>query len=150
MRLALESAAALKLDLPGLAQARKLYDDVAARYRGEHPAFEKCDTAYHDVQHVLEVSLAMARLALSLREGLDALEEVGTAKARLTQRDQLLLDVQPVHRFLKTRGHVTRRRRGDGRAAPARRGVSDARRGVRPPRRRYCDGTARAAAGPGR
>ncbi|MBL9216598.1 MAG: NAD(P)-dependent oxidoreductase [Opitutaceae bacterium] len=32
MRLALESAAALKLELPGLAQAKKLYDEVA--YRG--------------------------------------------------------------------------------------------------------------------
>jgi 3-hydroxyisobutyrate dehydrogenase len=31
MRLALESAAAMKLDLPGLAQAKKLYDEVAAR-----------------------------------------------------------------------------------------------------------------------
>lgn len=40
----------------------RVFDDVTARYRGEHPAFEKCDTAYHDVQHVLEVSLAMARL----------------------------------------------------------------------------------------
>jgi hypothetical protein len=40
----------------------RAFDDIAARYRGEHPAFEKCDTAYHDLQHVLEVSLAMARL----------------------------------------------------------------------------------------
>ncbi|MBK8324503.1 MAG: hypothetical protein IPL06_17805 [Betaproteobacteria bacterium] len=39
-----------------------VFDDIAARYRGEHPAFDKCDTAYHDLQHVLEVSLAMARL----------------------------------------------------------------------------------------
>ena len=31
MRIALESAAAMKLDLPGLQQAKKLYDDVAAR-----------------------------------------------------------------------------------------------------------------------
>lgn len=31
MRLALESAAAMKLDLPGLAQARKLYDEIARR-----------------------------------------------------------------------------------------------------------------------
>lgn len=31
MRIALESAAELKLDLPGLSQAKKLYDEVAAR-----------------------------------------------------------------------------------------------------------------------
>jgi hypothetical protein len=40
----------------------RVFDDVSARFRGEHPAFEKCDTAYHDLQHVMEVSLAMARL----------------------------------------------------------------------------------------
>ena len=38
------------------------FDDVAALYRGERAAYDKCDTAYHDLQHVLEVSLAMARL----------------------------------------------------------------------------------------
>ncbi len=30
--------------------------------RARIPAFEKCDTDYHDLQHVLDVSLAMARL----------------------------------------------------------------------------------------
>jgi hypothetical protein len=40
----------------------RAFDHVAALYRGESPAFEKCDTAYHDLQHVLEVTLAMARL----------------------------------------------------------------------------------------
>lgn len=40
----------------------KAYDDATALYRGQHPAYDKCDTAYHDLQHVLEVSLAMGRL----------------------------------------------------------------------------------------
>lgn len=40
----------------------KAFDDITALYRGEHPAYEKCDTAYHDLQHVMEVTLAMARL----------------------------------------------------------------------------------------
>ena len=36
--------------------------DVARMYRGENAAYRACDTAYHDIQHVLDVSLAMARL----------------------------------------------------------------------------------------
>jgi hypothetical protein len=40
----------------------RVFEDIPAYYRGEHPAFEKCDTAYHDLQHIMEVSLAMARL----------------------------------------------------------------------------------------
>ncbi len=49
---------------PGAASPSFLqaFDDATALYRGQHPAYDKCDTAYHDLQHVLEVSLAMARL----------------------------------------------------------------------------------------
>src|SRR5262245_6626838 len=36
--------------------------DLAKLYRGENPAYNECDTDYHDVQHVLDVTLGMARL----------------------------------------------------------------------------------------
>ena len=38
------------------------FRDATAMYLGEFPGFHACDTAYHDIQHVLEVTLAMARL----------------------------------------------------------------------------------------
>jgi hypothetical protein len=38
------------------------FADLAALYRGHHPAYYACDTSYHDLQHVLDVTLAMARL----------------------------------------------------------------------------------------
>jgi hypothetical protein len=38
------------------------FDDLGRLYSGEHPEYQPCDTAYHDVQHVLDVTLAMARL----------------------------------------------------------------------------------------
>ena len=41
---------------------RRVYRDFAALYRGELKGFMACDTSYHDMQHVLGVSLAMARL----------------------------------------------------------------------------------------
>ena len=40
----------------------KAFGDVDLMYRGEMPGFHACDTAYHDIQHVLDVTLAMARL----------------------------------------------------------------------------------------
>lgn len=40
----------------------KIYSDFAALYRGQLSGFLACDTTYHDIQHVLDVSLAMARL----------------------------------------------------------------------------------------
>ena len=42
-----------------LAQA---FDDIVRMYRGEYPGYLKCDTDYHDIQHIMDVSLAMARL----------------------------------------------------------------------------------------
>lgn len=41
---------------------KRLFSDFAALYRGELEGFLACDTSYHDIQHVLDVTLAMARL----------------------------------------------------------------------------------------
>jgi hypothetical protein len=43
-------------------QLDRCFSDVVRLYRGDDPAYRACDTAYHDIQHVLEVALAMARL----------------------------------------------------------------------------------------
>ena len=40
----------------------RAFDDVVRLYRGEYPGYLSCDTEYHDIQHVMEVTLAMARL----------------------------------------------------------------------------------------
>ncbi len=38
------------------------FADQTVLYRGERPGFHECETNYHDAQHVLDVTLAMARL----------------------------------------------------------------------------------------
>ena len=38
------------------------FDDMVRLYRGHYPGYAHCDTEYHDMQHVLDVTLAMARL----------------------------------------------------------------------------------------
>lgn len=40
----------------------RAFRDATAMYLGEFSNFHACDTAYHDIQHVLDVTLAMARL----------------------------------------------------------------------------------------
>jgi hypothetical protein len=40
----------------------RAFTDIEKLYRGERPEYHACDTGYHDLQHVLEVTLAMARL----------------------------------------------------------------------------------------
>ena len=39
-----------------------LVEDFHRLYSGEYPGFHACDIGYHNIQHVLDVSLAMARL----------------------------------------------------------------------------------------
>lgn len=38
------------------------FRDLDLLYRGKYPGYHSCDTKYHDLQHVLDVTLAMARL----------------------------------------------------------------------------------------
>ncbi len=40
----------------------RAFEDLGQLYAGEHPEYQPCDTEYHDIQHVLDVTLAMARL----------------------------------------------------------------------------------------
>jgi hypothetical protein len=37
-------------------------EDFIRLYQGEYPGYEACDVSYHNIQHVLDVTLAMARL----------------------------------------------------------------------------------------
>jgi len=46
----------------GATVMRQAFEEIERLYRGAHPEFHPCDTRYHDIQHVLEVTLAMARL----------------------------------------------------------------------------------------
>lgn len=40
----------------------RAFADAVRLYHGRHPRFHHCDTGYHDLQHVLDVTLAQARL----------------------------------------------------------------------------------------
>lgn len=55
---------------------RRAFEHVPGLYLGRHPGFHGCDTPFHDLQHVLDVTLAMARL-------MDGYERSRTRGARL-------------------------------------------------------------------
>ena len=40
----------------------RAFQDVVLLYHGDYPGYLACDTAYHDLQHVMDVTLAMSRL----------------------------------------------------------------------------------------
>lgn len=40
----------------------QMFNDIRSLYAGTYPGFHACDTDYHDVRHILDVTLAAARL----------------------------------------------------------------------------------------
>jgi len=46
----------------GARELKRAFHDAGLLYGGEDPDYCACDTEYHDIQHVLDVTLAMARL----------------------------------------------------------------------------------------
>lgn len=59
-----EIARLFRLLYPGAAHnvMDTAFTDMERLYRGDYPGYLACDTLYHDVQHVMDVTLAMARL----------------------------------------------------------------------------------------
>lgn len=56
---------------------RRAFEHVLGLYQGRDPRFHGCDTPFHDLQHVLDVTLAMGRL-------MDGYERGRTRGARLS------------------------------------------------------------------
>jgi hypothetical protein len=65
------------------AQIDRAFRDLTTMYRGDRPGYHACDTAYHDIQHVLEVTLAMARLIDGYERARMGLEPLDAAMFRL-------------------------------------------------------------------
>ena len=53
----------------------RAFHDVELMYGGRYPDYGPCDTEYHDLQHVLDVTLAMARLMHGYETTRDATAE---------------------------------------------------------------------------
>jgi len=77
-----EAVRRIFLDLyPGASAAllSHAFRDCTQLYSGKHPAYRACDTAYHNLQHVLDVSLAMARLMDGYERSAERSEPIGPA-----------------------------------------------------------------------
>lgn len=62
---------------------QRLYDDFASLYQGSLEGFLACDTTYHDMQHVLDVSLATARLIDGYDKSHTPTEQLGAELAEI-------------------------------------------------------------------
>jgi hypothetical protein len=77
--------------------------DMSRIFKGEHPRFHACDTAYHDLQHTLDVTLAMARLMNGYERSRDHTEPIGSRRFALGVVTALFHDVGYIRRRHDTR-----------------------------------------------
>ena len=78
----------------------RAFGDAQRMYSGAAPGFHACDTAYHDIQHVLDVTLAMARLIDGYERSRIGVEPIGERLFNLGVITALFHDVGYLRRPL--------------------------------------------------
>jgi hypothetical protein len=58
------------------------FHDFERLYLGRHPDYHAVDTSYHDIQHTLDMTLALARLIVGHERSVDAAGRLGAERAR--------------------------------------------------------------------
>ena len=66
--------------------------DFERLFNGEYPGYCGCDTSYHDMQHSLDMTLAMARLIVGYEQSVDAADRLGARRAQMAIVTALLHD----------------------------------------------------------
>ncbi len=57
--------------------------DFERLFTGRYPGYLGCDTTYHDMQHTLDMTLALARLVAGYERSVEASERLGPDRARM-------------------------------------------------------------------
>lgn len=66
--------------------------DFERLFNGEYPGYHGCDTTYHDTQHSLDMTLAMARLIAGYERSVDPADRLGARRAQMALITSLFHD----------------------------------------------------------
>lgn len=88
-----------------LAPVRQAFDTFARLYAGIYPGYHGCDTWYHDAQHSLDCTLALARLLDGHERTAPRTLRVGERRARLGVICALFHDSGYIRRYDETEFH---------------------------------------------
>lgn len=58
--------------------------DCARLFAGTYPGYAGCDTTYHDMQHTLDMTLALTRLIAGHEQSVDTADRLGPERAQMT------------------------------------------------------------------
>ena len=74
------------------------FHDFERLFTGRMPDYHGCDTTYHDVQHTLDMTLAVARLIAGYERSVGAEHSLGPARAELALIISLFHDAGYIRR----------------------------------------------------
>ena len=57
--------------------------DFERLFTGRYPGYLGCDTTYHDMQHTLDMTLALARLVSGYERSVELHDRLGAARAQM-------------------------------------------------------------------
>ena len=57
--------------------------DFERLFTGRYPGYKGCDTTYHDLQHTLDMTLALARLVAGYERSVEPPDRLGAARAQM-------------------------------------------------------------------
>jgi hypothetical protein len=57
--------------------------DFERLFNGNFPGYKGCDTTYHDMQHTLDMTLALARLVVGYERSVDPADRLGSGRAQM-------------------------------------------------------------------
>jgi len=57
--------------------------DFERLFTGKYPGYKGCDTTYHDMQHTLDMTLALARLVVGYERSVDPADRLGPKRAQM-------------------------------------------------------------------
>lgn len=68
------------------------YYDFERLFTGKFPGYSGCDTTYHDMQHTLDMSLALARLVAGYERSVEPADRLGSHRAQMAVITSLFHD----------------------------------------------------------
>lgn len=66
--------------------------DFSRLFTGQYPGYRGCDTTYHDMQHTLDMTLALARLVVGYEKTVAAADRLGPRRAQMAVVTSLFHD----------------------------------------------------------
>ena len=66
--------------------------DFERLFTGRYPGYNGCDTTYHDMQHTLDMTLALARLVAAYERSVEPRDRLGPARAQMALITSLFHD----------------------------------------------------------